>query len=48
MSFYNFYNVEFLSERLAAVCKERDELKKELAAVKAELAAINERMGKTV
>ena len=28
--FSNFYNVEYLSERLAAVCKERDELKRML------------------
>ena len=26
----NFYNLEYLSERLAAVCKERDELRQEL------------------
>ena len=30
MSFDNFYNTEYLSERLSAVCKERDELKREL------------------
>lgn len=28
--FPNFYNVEYLSERLAAVCKERDELRRML------------------
>lgn len=29
----NFYNLEYLSERLSAVCKERDELRKMLDAV---------------
>ena len=33
----NFYNPEYLQERLAAVCKERDELRKELHEVKSEL-----------
>ena len=31
--FPNFYNVEYLSERLAAVCKERDELKRMLKSI---------------
>lgn len=30
----DFYNVEYLSERLAAVCKERDELKRERDALR--------------
>lgn len=30
----NFYNPEYLQERLSAVCKERDELKKEIAELK--------------
>ncbi len=33
----SFCNVEYLQERLSAVCKERDELRWELAKVKAEL-----------
>lgn len=32
-----FYNAEYLSERLAAVCKERDDLRKELHETKSEL-----------
>ena len=32
----NFYNLEYLNERLAATCKERDELRKELHEVKSE------------
>lgn len=35
-----FYNVEYLSERLAAVCKERDELLK----IVEKQAAMNKRM----
>ena len=33
----NFYTAEYLSERLAAVCKERDELRKSLHEAKSEL-----------
>lgn len=40
----SFYNTEYLSERLAAVCKERDELKKELAALKQRGACLDEQM----
>ena len=41
MSDENFYTVEYLQQQIAAVCKERDELKKELAAANAEIERLH-------
>lgn len=42
----NFYNVEYLSERVACVCAERDALKRENDALKREVADLKDVVGR--
>ncbi len=42
----NFYNVEYLSERVAALAKERDELKREVEALKRDCDALRDVIGR--